>query len=113
MGTMFPGPGAIIYRNGAGEVTGWDEEGSFEPEYHPCCGVTGRCICGDLDDEDDDEKCYPGEHTWVCGPMAGSVMTEDLDKVYEKKRCDREPGPYCETCGTEYNPTLHGESLED
>lgn len=30
---MFPGAGASVYYNEAGEPLGWDNEGSFEPEY--------------------------------------------------------------------------------
>lgn len=47
---MFPGSHATVYYNEAGEPLGWDNEYYFdEPEYHDCCGVTGRCRC----DEDD------------------------------------------------------------
>jgi len=32
---MFPGAGATVYRNEAGEVTGWDNSSYYEPEYDP------------------------------------------------------------------------------
>jgi len=44
----FPGPYARIYRNEAGEVLGWDNEASFEPEYDPDAYLASW-------DDDDDE----------------------------------------------------------
>lgn len=45
---MFPGHGAEIYRNEAGEVTGWDSGYGFEPEYDPDAYLSSP-------DEDEDE----------------------------------------------------------
>jgi hypothetical protein len=45
---MFPPAGARIYRNEAGEVTGWDSTYYDEPPYEPDDYLPSQ-------DEDDDE----------------------------------------------------------
>lgn len=39
MSGAFPGYGATIYRNEAGEVLGWDNDYGYEPEYDPDLGM--------------------------------------------------------------------------
>ena len=52
--SMFPGPGAIIIRNEAGEPLGWDYY-TDEPEYCDMCGGQHSGSCWpDLDDDDED-----------------------------------------------------------
>lgn len=46
---MFPGPGAQIYRNEAGEPVGWDTPSYDEPPYDP------DDYLYDPDDETDDD----------------------------------------------------------
>lgn len=52
---MFPGPGAVVYRNENGEPVGWDYPSDDATAFY-CdqCGIThvGPCDFGD-DDEDD------------------------------------------------------------
>lgn len=101
---MFPGAGASIERNEAGEVTGWDYP-SYEPEYFDCCGGRGRCYCDDYDGEDDEDGPYECDHPdWVAGLAV--VAKEDLETV----RLARGPGngPWCKYCGVLYNPAVHG-----
>lgn len=58
---MFPTNHSRIYRNEEGEVLGWDNESSFEPEYDPdlyldpgydWCAEHEQANCGE--DHDDD-----------------------------------------------------------
>jgi len=110
MGTMFPGPGDTVYRNEAGEVTGWDRN-DYEPEYFDCCGVAGRCAC----DDGSDDEC-DGEHAWVIiTEPEGLTFVEDkdLDKVREQCRWWKLRGPHCHYCGADYDPAVHGEPLEN
>ena len=53
---MFPGPGAEIHRNEAGEVLGWDYPDT-EPPYCDLCGTAHSATwdCQDWDDEDDQD----------------------------------------------------------
>jgi len=57
---MFPTPGDEIYRNDAGEVTGWSRPAVADDYYCDVCGFnhTGDCA-EDYDGEDDDDnpKC--------------------------------------------------------
>lgn len=46
----FSGAHSVTYRNEAGEVLGRGTQYD-EPDYFECCGVTGRCVCNDLDDD--------------------------------------------------------------
>lgn len=55
-GPLFPGPGAEIYRNDAGEVTGWDD-GSYEPDPY--------------DSYDDDRGGSDDDAQWENGYEAG------------------------------------------
>lgn len=71
MGDMFPGAGASVYYNEDGEVLGWDDSPSYEPEYCDQCGYchAGRCTADDYDpDEFDQEFCHKcGEsHSGLC-----------------------------------------------
>jgi hypothetical protein len=50
----FPPANAEIYYNEAGEPTAWDVPG--EPEYFDCCGVYGRCVCDDEDEDYEDNQ---------------------------------------------------------
>lgn len=53
--SMFPGPGATIIRNDAGEPLGWDSPSYDEPDYDPFDGLDPW---GDEDDEPEaDEDC--------------------------------------------------------
>lgn len=64
---MFPTAGSEIYRNEAGEVTGWDAAPSSEPEYCDQCGVCHAGPCDD-EDEDDTELCVScGTRPWGFG----------------------------------------------
>lgn len=47
--SMFPGAGAHVYRNEAGEPIGWDYP-SDEPDYDPYDGLDDQ-----YEDEDEDE----------------------------------------------------------
>jgi len=49
---MFPGAGAQVYYNEAGEPVGWDYP-SYGPEYCDVCGYA-PCACDDYDPEDED-----------------------------------------------------------
>lgn len=57
----FPNAGSHIYRNEAGEVMGWSDESSYEPEYCDTCGFnhSGDCPPEDLDEDDEDELDDP------------------------------------------------------
>lgn len=59
----FPPSNAQVYYNEAGEPMGWDVSG--EPEYFDCCGVYGRCVCDDTDEDDGpyDTQCA------ICAPF--------------------------------------------
>ena len=53
---MFPGAGAHVYYNEAGEPIGWDYP-SYEPEYCPDCGGPLHADeCPYYGDEDDDDE---------------------------------------------------------
>lgn len=52
---MFPGYGAEIYRNEAGEVLGWDSGYGFEPEYKPEEEVYGFDY--DFDEDECPDEC--------------------------------------------------------
>lgn len=110
MTTMFPGPGAEVYRNEAGEVTGWDYP-SYEPPYEPADEEYGRdedwckkhgcwtwnedCTCGDTECDHPD---------WVAGLAV--VAKEDLETVREARGPGN--GPWCKYCGVLYDPEVHG-----
>jgi hypothetical protein len=82
---MFPGPGAVIYRNKAGEPTGWDYPSSDPADYY-CdgCGFShaGPCPiededgpfdgCCDLGDADGPRYGRPDE-PWRCSHCGGDV----------------------------------------
>lgn len=57
---MFPGAGATVYRNEAGEPIGWDYPSEFDPndrdDEDPGPDKAFECKCGDsvwADDEDE------------------------------------------------------------
>ncbi len=65
---MFPGPGAQVYYNEAGEPTGWDYPPDDEPDYDDRDDrevEPFRCKCGDEVWPDDEEAIR--EHYVVCG----------------------------------------------
>jgi hypothetical protein len=68
---MFPGAGATIYRNEAGEVTGWDYPA--EPDYDPFADLY------DEDDEDDDGGDV--DHTHTCRDCGGDQDCTEPDTV--------------------------------
>lgn len=53
----FPNAHSHIYRNEAGEIMGWSDESSYEPEYCDICGFnhSGDCPPEPDDDDEDDE----------------------------------------------------------
>lgn len=54
----FPNAHSQVYRNEMGEVLGWDNETSYEPEYCDICGCNHSPLvdCApDYDEEDDDD----------------------------------------------------------
>lgn len=52
---MFPGAGALVYYNDAGEPLGWDYP-SYDPEYDP-----DDYLADDYDDDRDDHHCTTEE----------------------------------------------------
>lgn len=52
---MFPNAHSNIYRNKEGEVLGWSDETSYEPEYCDICGLHHSGECYDLDDDEDED----------------------------------------------------------
>ncbi len=62
---MFPGAGAVIIRNEAGEPLGWDYPDRFEPDgmdpYYDEDDGTIRCPCGKRMWDEDDEILEHGE----------------------------------------------------
>ncbi len=84
---MFPGPGAVIYRNEAGEPTGWDypsSDGDASAYYCDRCGFSHVGPCP-IEDEDEafDGCCELGdfdgprydrpEEPWRCSHCGGAV----------------------------------------
>lgn len=63
---MFPGYGAQVYRNEAGEVLGWDSGYGFEPEYDPDASLSGLDEDGDVDVEWCDAYARRGTGTGMC-----------------------------------------------
>jgi hypothetical protein len=51
----FPNAHSQIYRNAEGEVLGWSDKTSYEPEYCDTCGFNHS---GDCPEEDPDEDNY-------------------------------------------------------
>jgi rubrerythrin len=49
----FPGPGAHIYRNEAGEPIGWDYPSEDAGAYY--CDLCGYTHAGDCPDDEDDD----------------------------------------------------------
>lgn len=47
MVSAFPGPGAHVYRNEAGEPIGWDYPSDDEPPYCDTCGIAHPGPCPD------------------------------------------------------------------
>lgn len=55
---MFPGAGAQIHRNDAGEPIGWDYPADDATAFYcdaPQCGITHAGPCPDEYDEDEDD----------------------------------------------------------
>lgn len=50
---MFPGAGAVVYYNEAGEPLGWDYPSYDEPDYDPYDDVF---VNGDEDEEDEGDE---------------------------------------------------------
>ncbi|MCL4414438.1 MAG: hypothetical protein M1522_06795 [Actinobacteria bacterium] len=48
---MFPGPGAQIYRNEAGEPIGWDYPGEYEPDYESENMSRADAMCEELHED--------------------------------------------------------------
>jgi hypothetical protein len=59
----FPNAHSTVYRNEEGEVLGWSDETSYEPEYCDICGFnhSGDCMVDDYYEEelDDDDPATP------------------------------------------------------
>lgn len=79
--SAFPGPGAQIYRNEAGEPLGWDYPS--EPDYNdhddddrdvqtPCPGQCGTRFWGDDEDE------IIAHHKVCNGPVEWSLADFDI-----------------------------------
>lgn len=52
--SLFPGSGAQVYRNEAGEVIGWDYPNDDEMSYYcDICGFNHAGPCPDLEEEYD------------------------------------------------------------
>ncbi len=49
---MFPGAGAQVYYNEAGEPLGWDYPDLYEPDYDP---YNDQYYVADDDDDNDDD----------------------------------------------------------
>lgn len=81
----FPGPGAVIYRNDAGEPLGWDYPDQGPPDvddwYERAQYEYFRCdICGCVDDESD-AFAWPGEDGF--DPITAMERTGRNDRDYE------------------------------
>jgi hypothetical protein len=63
---MFPVAGDEIYRNEAGEVTGWSKPASAEDYYCDPCGFShaGPCPPDERDDDDDDDDDMLDDMYW-------------------------------------------------
>lgn len=68
MSSMFPGAGAQIYRNDAGEVLGWDYPSTDPSDF---CDRCGCCHVRDCELEPFDEPEEP--------EAAADDLVEDLD----------------------------------
>lgn len=65
---MFPGAGATIYRNEAGEVLGWSDESSYEPEPYD----DDRGYAPEDGADDDPAEYVAGDGTKKC-PHCGDT----------------------------------------
>ena len=81
--TMFPTSGSHIYRNDEGEVLGWDNESSYEPEYCGNCGGNHSEYNCPYDDFDEDAEEYDDDED------------EDQALIFES---------VCNKCGETFNP---------
>lgn len=54
---MFPGAGAVVYRNEAGEPLGWDYPGEYEPDLDAFYDDADTRDYGDTEAEEDDFEC--------------------------------------------------------
>lgn len=81
---MFPGAGAVVYRNEAGEPLGWDYPSDDYPEYCDQCGGHHGGSCNDEYDEPDNwcRKCGE-EHDSIACPN-----DDDLERSDESIGCD-------------------------
>lgn len=138
----FPGAGASVYRNEAGEVLGWDYPDYDRPEPDPeeteygraddWCRKHKKFECDECEDERIDlgmcldcptviksgdfcESHGPceGRHDWVCGVMDGSVMADDLLNALHHRQNAGERGPHCSRCEVDYDPEIHGYPGDD
>lgn len=68
MSGMFPGAGAVVYRNEAGEPLGWDYPSDDGPEYCDMCGFAHVGPCPDDGDEPDNfcRKCGEEHDSVAC-----------------------------------------------
>jgi hypothetical protein len=80
--SMFPTAGSSIYRNEEGEVLGWSDETSYEPEYCDICGANHSmmvdCFEG-YEEADDDEEEEPYLLEAECG-RCGETFNPDNDQ---------------------------------
>ncbi len=80
--SMFPGPGATIYRNEAGEVLGWDYPGTDDPSdlddwrgpSPAYCKACGHCFGTDEDLQDEDLL----DHQEVCHGLDGVDLPDGV-----------------------------------
>lgn len=77
--SMFPGPGASIIRNEAGEPLGWDYPGEYEPDYDERGMSAADCAAEEAYeqgqyDAENDEPLNP--HMYPTNPQ--------LQKTYEQ-----------------------------
>jgi hypothetical protein len=52
---MFPGAGAEVYYNEAGEPVGWDYPYGDDTYYCDTCGSCHGGDCNDFEDDDEDD----------------------------------------------------------
>lgn len=88
---MFPGAGASVYYNEAGEPTGWDYpdlDGPYDPDDY-----LAGCDEGEEPDEDDGMHDYePEDHDeWACADRHGDCACT----------------PDCRACGQRYDSGKH------
>jgi hypothetical protein len=99
---MFPSAGANIYRNEAGEPTGWDSgdnDGPYEPDDY----------LNDYEDDEDDEDDQPESHLPI-DPATGRESTgaDEIETASEADHEDDEPDD-AETSWQEYGHEVYSD----